>query len=573
MKILFLIPIKPNLNNSYYKSIVHYFTFENIECIYGLDDNDTIGIEALHDKHVVTIKPENPFPICKLWNEMAMYAFNYKKADYVLLLGDDCKFKSSINNLLEEIHSNDMMECIAVREYNHPSWPTFLACKKQCFPIPDNFVNQDADPFLFERARRLGLATFTKNIYIHNECGGVEGGLMRFTNPRYIRQGTNWRSMLEVSSKMITIDIAIPMYRINTEFIKYVMNIPYNKTDTDVRVSVCIDKGRQQITDNEWEQLRNLELEETRLRIRVNEDNIGASATRTRLLNDNHSEYMLFLDDDVIPDKEIIIEYVKAIKENPYANGFVGMSRLPYDNRLWTDAIHLNSTFFWHISEFAKEHNLNVPWGVTANLMIKWKPEYKFDNNFPKTGGGEDIDLCIQMGARFVPVPEAKILHPWRDTPFRMFTRMFQWAAGDGYLNVKYPEYTYWYCGNFPTWFILWMLCSWRTIYIPCIAEILFKLMWYLCIHIHWKGSIKILEHKSFPRKIGIVLLSVIADNASEFGHLYYNIKHKKVNLLFKRFDWFLGTMHDSIEYESLKSLSFVGTLYIITICNCLFFM
>ena len=66
------------------------------------------------------------------------------------------------------------------------------------------------------------------------------------------------------------------------------------------------------------------------------------------------------------------------------------------------------------------------------------------------------------------------------------------------------------------------MLCSWRTIHIPCIAEILFKLMWYLCIHIHWKGSIKILEHKSFPRKIGIVLLSVIADNASEFVIVYF---------------------------------------------------
>ncbi len=46
--------------------------------------------------------------------------------------------------------------------------------------------------------------------------------------------------------------------------------------------------------------------------------------------------------------------------------------------------------------------------------------------------------------------------------------------------------------------------------------------MWYLCIHIHWKGSIKILEHKSFPRKIGIVLLSVIADNASEFVIVYF---------------------------------------------------
>lgn len=572
MKLSLLIPIKPNNDRSYYQSIAKYFSFDDIACVFGLDDNDTIGREALHDKHIVTIEPADPFPICKLWNEMAMYAFNCQQADFVLLLGDDCKLKNAMDELLEEMRgmARNNIECIAVREYGHPSWPTFLACKKQCFPIPANFVNQDADPFLFERARRLGFAAFTNKIYIHNERGGVDGGLMRFTEPRYTRQGTNWRSMLETSPRVITIDIAIPMYRISTDFIEHVLSIPYDKSTTDVRVSVCIDKGREHILHREWEQLRQLELEETRLRIRVNEVNIGASATRTRLLNDNHSEYMLFLDDDVIPDKEIVNAYVKTIREHPKANGFVGMSRLPYDDRLWTDAIHLNSTFFWHISEFAKEHDLSVPWGVTANLMIKWAPTYEFDIHFPKTGGGEDIDLCIQMGARFVPVPEAKVLHPWRETPVRMFTRMFEWAAGDGYLNVKYPEYTYWYCGNFPTYLLLWALYSWRTLYVPCVTEVLFKLIWCLCIHARWKGEFRVLEHKSLARKIAIVLLSSVADNASEFGHLYYNIRNREVGLLFKRFDWFLGTMRESIQYESLKSLSFVGLLCIVTTCNSL---
>lgn len=60
-----------------------------------------------------------------------------------------------------------------------------------------------------------------------------------------------------------------------------------------------------------------------------------ASATRTRLLRECHSEYVLFIDDDVQPDANILRAYERAIRSNPDAKGFVGMSRLPCNGRLW----------------------------------------------------------------------------------------------------------------------------------------------------------------------------------------------------------------------------------------------
>jgi len=554
MKLSILVPIKPNKSFDHYLSVVKRFNGANL--VFGLDDDDEIGKDAVNSVNMdyVTIEKEHPFPICKLWNKMASYAFEKQKSDYVLLLGDDCRLIQGLDELLKDIFSFPEYEVIAVKEYNHPSWPTFLACTKRFFPIPKEFVNQDADPFIFESARRMGLSTFTKHIHINNECGGVEGGLVQFTKPRYERQSTDWKKMLKKAQK-ITIDIAIPMYRVNVHFIKSVLDLPYDE-DVDTRVSVCIDN---ELSHKDWCKLRNLELEECRLRIRVNEQNIGASATRTRLWNDNHSEYVLFMDDDVVPDKDIIKEYVNAIKTNPNSPGFVGMSRLPFDERIWTDGIHVNSTFFWHISEFAFEHNKDVPWGVTANIMFKWKPGYAFDERFPKTGGGEDIDFCIQAGARFTPVPTAKIIHPWRDSPIKMYYRMFQWAKGDGFLNIKYPNFTYWYFGSFPLYFVIWLFLAPRTWYVPCIVEIYTRILWTL-----YHDHSKVLQNKSLIRKIGVILVSTIADNASEFGHLYCNLQYQRIDLLFKRFDWFLGTLPSSITHERQKSFFFVINLVLV---------
>jgi hypothetical protein len=38
---------------------------------------------------------------------------------------------------------------------------------------------------------------------------------------------------------------------------------------------------------------------------------------------------------------------------------------------------------------------VQVPWAVTANMAVRNNPA-RFLECFPKTGGGEDIDFCLQ---------------------------------------------------------------------------------------------------------------------------------------------------------------------------------
>lgn len=37
----------------------------------------------------------------------------------------------------------------------------------------------------------------------------------------------------------------------------------------------------------------------------------------------------------------------------------------------------------------------------------------RFRDCFPKTGSGEDVDLCARLGEALVSVPEAAVFHPW----------------------------------------------------------------------------------------------------------------------------------------------------------------
>ncbi|CAG8850802.1 32163_t:CDS:1, partial [Racocetra persica] len=110
-----------------------------------------------------------------------------------------------------------------------------------------------------------------------------------------------------------------------------------------------------------------------------------------------------------------------------------------------------------------------VPGGVTANLLVRrYKDNIKFNATFPKTGGGEDVDYClqksrffiqnIQNGEGFRGTPSIKVLHPWWNNGKRSYIRFAKWAFGDGQLIMMYPEYRY--KDNFPNSAELLLLLS-----------------------------------------------------------------------------------------------------------------
>ena len=568
MKLVTLVPIKATADPSVYEHVIHRFCdgFGHSNVVLGLDDNDDIGHCAANKFRipVVAEAPASPFPVCRLWMRMAEYAHTKMAATCTILLGDDIIF-CDVARMHEEIRENMArgMKCVAVRERLHPSWPTFLAIDSEQFVTSffktlfyDHFVNQDADPFVFEFFRRKGAACFTDSAFLTNPTGGVEGGLSPFTPPRYTRVFVPWKTFLPPGNDIITIDVCVPMYRINSTFVRRLLELDV-PDGCDVRFCVCFDTHP---SDDERSEFSSLEASDSRLRVRVNHSNVGASKTRNRLMNESHSDWVLFLDDDVIPDRRILVEYCKAIRKNPGARGFVGLSEMPHDGRLWTDAIHVSTLYFWHIARSTKDP---VAWGVTANLLVKWDADARFDARFPKTGGGEDIDLCIQIGHSLVPVAKAKITHPWRDTAPKMFRRLFEWAVGDGMLNSKYPNLTYRTPPNAVEVVALWALVSPTTTWIVIAAEAFAQVISEMALHplIHGCYSNAILEKATWFRRLMIVLTAGIARNASDAGRLYGQVSRRELTYITTRFDWFVGKMPIAKVFEWTRSVAFYVAL------------
>mmetsp|Transcript_22486 Transcript_22486/g.33538 ORF Transcript_22486/g.33538 Transcript_22486/m.33538 type:complete len:234 (-) Transcript_22486:14-715(-) len=207
-----------------------------------------------------------------------------------------------------------------------------------------------------------------------------------------------------------------------------------------------------------------------------------------------------------------------------------------------------------------------VPWAVTANVLFKWRGEVEFDLIYPKTGGGEDIDFCISMGARLVPVPGAKVAHPWRKTAFSMWWRMVHWAIGDQRLLVKHSQYAFLSFPNYievsffavvfiplllgpfhlSTWTFLSSFLSYLTF-----GEILRQTFWHIFLipPNEWHRTY---ESSPFWKKIVVSIASTFFINASALGHLIGSFAICRPDLLLWRFNWMLDLSEDATK--SLQS-------------------
>jgi hypothetical protein len=160
-------------------------------------------------------------------------------------------------------------------------------------------------------------------------------------------------------------------------------------------------------------------------------------------MNESAADWVLFLDDDVVPDRNIVEAYKNAIlAHGDQFDGFVGSTVLPTEENIFPTAVHLSDvSYFWTIADKMDA----VPWGVTANLaLIHAGRELRFDVDFIKTGGGEDIDIALRLEKwPLKSVPEAKCIHPWWNEGSRTYHHFYNWAVGDSLLIDKFPRFTY----------------------------------------------------------------------------------------------------------------------------------
>ncbi|RUS14295.1 nucleotide-diphospho-sugar transferase, partial [Endogone sp. FLAS-F59071] len=375
-----------------------------------------------------------PGSICAIWRGLARRAYD-RGCQYTVLFGDDVVLKTI--GWMSRI--DDAFHALAIEKH-----------------VPYGF---DGDPYLFQLYRRWGCSVMLPDVKLTNTVGGEIA--TRYEKKHHqnwtfeiLDDGVNSvQTWLEKNSptappRLLTLDVIIPSYRVQMKYLEPIIRL--NRSPTASTMIIIIVDNPESPNINV---LKDCYEQDPFVRIRVHNSNMGASQARNRGLGESAADYILFLDDDVTPDPDILLECEKVIRQYPNACGFIGCTKFPDPTpSIASSAITMwGGTFFWDICEHIEE---DIPWGVTANLLARrYKDNVWFDEQFPKTGGGEDIDYCLKKkrffvdnvlgGEGFRAAPQVKAIHPWWNNGGRVYRRFMKWAAGDGALINMYPELTY----------------------------------------------------------------------------------------------------------------------------------
>lgn len=474
----------------------------SLKVYYGINEDDQLLCEeAIHRLMVSTtleyhyhlfpcINKADPVPICSYWRELAKIAYYLDACDYYLLLGDDVQVHCANVNVHWPIIVHQQFQemsvpgfgVLSLKDSNSPGFCTFPVVSKLHMDIfageiiPKDFINQDGDPYLWELYRRFNSAKLLQEIIVDNKVGGVQ--LLEdeaYVPPRYERWHVDWKgSLLQKNvdillkaiedrkglghlKKVKVVDIVVPSYRVDRSYILPIINLlnTYNTCRCNLMIILVIDNPGVEI---EWLRI----LENEHLRIRKNLTNLGSSETRNIGLRESAADWILFLDDDVTPHPNIVDAYVQAIEKfGEFYAGFVGSTRLPLDlTQVNEVSLKVSGiTYFWDIAEKSDE----TAWGITANLMVSRvgdNREIYFNSEFLKTGGGEDIDFCLQLKAKskyLKTVAEAVCDHKIWDAAM---LHVFYWGFSDSLLLTKYPHLTYYNYPNLVEFVVLVLVVS-----------------------------------------------------------------------------------------------------------------
>ncbi|MBT7413043.1 MAG: glycosyltransferase [Euryarchaeota archaeon] len=239
----------------------------------------------------------------------------------------------------------------------------------------------------------------------------------------------------------ISLDIIIPSFRADIEALSSIINL---KVPDEIirKVIIIFDNPNLKISS----EMLNL-LTSPDIMFIQNKENLGAPVSRNIGIDKSDSDWILFLDDDIEPVDNLLEIYLDSISK--YGNdslGFVGVTMFPSTMNNFTKGIIASQilTFF----DLAKKVE-KMPWGITANLLVNRNivGDIRFRNIFPKAGGGEDIDFCLEIckskGSKFISEPRAIVKHPWWFNGKRSYKRFFRWAYGDSQLPSLHNEYRY----------------------------------------------------------------------------------------------------------------------------------
>jgi len=455
--------------------------------------------------------------------------------------------------------------------------------------------------------RRWGCSVLLQDVKLRNMIGGS-------VRTRYEKERCeNWsfetldNAILQVEQwiekttkkpipRLLTLDVIVPSYRVLLEYLEPIIRLQSSDTTSTTIIIIIDDPMSPNISI-----LRDRYEHDPFFRIRVNEKNLGASATRNRGLQESSADYVLFLDDDIRPDPNILKESERMIRKFPNACGFIGSTSFPdpVANICFSAVIMAGITYFWDIGDKINE---DIPWGVTANLLVRrCNDNVWFDQRFPKTGGGEDIDYCLRKKKFFQKIPnsegfrgapQVKAVHPWWNNGKRSYYRFAAWAQGDGELIYMYPEYTFRdvapnsaeifvgsaliFCLVFPVALVTNQHTLIRLAVINFFAiPLIIVANMFVDIYRHTIESPNdYVPNLRGPRRFLAAAESSIVRFYSEYGRLTALLKKRKWDCFAKRFDWFtyrFGDMTRNVERKQSGIRFLVWTILVSFVAICVF--
>lgn len=246
--------------------------------------------------------------------------------------------------------------------------------------------------------------------------------------------------LLKAPEKMVTIDVIVPSFRLQSQYLIPIlqMSVP---PETSVRFLIIADnpgveipKDMEPFMDNE------------KVILVRNPENLGVCKTRNIGIEKTSGDWILFLDDDITPSKNLLITYSKAIREHPGETGFFGDVVFPKPVNSFTNGIKDSGI----LTLFSVPGGDNTrKWAPTANVLIKRSAvgDVRFNEVFAKAGAAEEIDFFLKIyrntHRELQGITNAEVYHGWWYNGKRIYTRFIRWNTGIALLTGIFPEYSY----------------------------------------------------------------------------------------------------------------------------------
>ena len=296
----------------------------------------------------------------------------------------------------------------------------------------------------------------------------------------------------------------------------------------------------------------------------------GAAYSRNAGFRVGSGEYVLFLDDDVIPDSNLLQEYRKAIDNYPDAPGYAGPALFKSASNSFTRGLLASGIpEVWRMAETHSE----LAWNVTSNIMVRRASAQQvyFSEAFPKKGGGEDIDyglnLTSKAGRLLKSVPNARVWHGWWNGGSRQYRRIFRWGYGDSNLAELHPEHRF----IAPPNFIEVLAAGSCTLLALAVLGLItpWTIAWWVLALLCVEASVELVR-LGLAKNLGISTSVEVAAIkwANDLGRLAGNLRRGRVAGFLERFDYFgtKETVTSEIELASIKIALFLLVPFLITI-------